>query len=169
MKVMEHWILTTNTCRRRAWTLLFDQVSSAHFASYWFGKAAEAQHWHRWRYQRAWKKWRFWERGKPVCGKLISGRTAPNRGWTVLHDPSWPSWQVPCHTVWHPQVSCCCQIRLRNNLFLSMNVFSYFQPERHGKGISPTWKGGNIQVAEPRCHYRKHCMLKLLAKGEGGW
>ena len=126
MKVMEHWILTTNTCRRRAWTLLYDQVSSAHFASYWFGKAAEAQHWHRWRYQRAWKKWRFWERGKPVCGKLISGRTTPNWGRTVLYDPSWPSWQVPCHTVWHPQVSCCCQIRLRNNLFFCRWMFFLF-------------------------------------------
>ena len=24
--------------------------------------------------------------------------------WTVLYDPTWPPWEVPCHTVWHTQV-----------------------------------------------------------------
>ena len=50
--------------------------------------------------------------------------------------------------------------------FCQWTCFSYFQPGRHGKGISPTWKGGNIQVSKPRYHL-KNIMLKLLTEGQG--
>ena len=34
-------------------------------------------------------------------------------------------------------------------LFPLINIYSCFQPGRHGKGISPAWEGRNIQVREP--------------------